>query len=443
MLGSQAQGTGGSVVLAMTDSPPSMVTILSAPVTLTGATLMPGNVPLFSGTATVDLARLQTDVAYLATATKVPAGNYTGVTLAFANLTLTIENDTPSAIGGCAVGSICTIAPTVSNMSTTVPLSSFAVATNSAAGLLIDVNLENLLSATLGADFSAGTTVTPFIPAGTGAPPVGAEDVVGQVGTTTPSSNTFTLTNAKASYTLSVDSASTFFQFPTSACATPGFSCLHTGQILSVDIGIESDGSVHARNLVFEDSDSSDAEVEGMITSTNAGSQQFSLVIQSISASVAGLNLGQAITVQYSVSPQTPFDVDLVHADSTQLSTSGFLFGGPADLTVGQQVSIRRNSSSTASLLIADRVRLRSTRLTATPSTNASSLMDLSSLPSIFSGHGVNVILANTPQGTICSDNNVVRICSTLPLNVPVSARGPLFNASGTRTMIATRVVEK
>ena len=78
----------------MTDTAPSLVSILSAQVTLTGTTLAPGNVSIFSGSATVDLMRLQTDVAYLATAANIPAGNYTAVTLTFANPSLTIENDT-------------------------------------------------------------------------------------------------------------------------------------------------------------------------------------------------------------------------------------------------------------------------------------------------------------------------------------------------------------
>ena len=76
--GSQTQNNGNSsVVLAMTDSPPSLVSILSAQVTLTGATLAPGNVSLFSGSTTVELTRLQTDIAYIATAANIPAGNYT------------------------------------------------------------------------------------------------------------------------------------------------------------------------------------------------------------------------------------------------------------------------------------------------------------------------------------------------------------------------------
>ena len=59
------------------------------------------------------------------------------------------------------------------------------------AGLLVDVNLENLLSSTLGADFKAGTTVSEFSPAGSGSPLVEAEDVVGQVASIDTVHNTF------------------------------------------------------------------------------------------------------------------------------------------------------------------------------------------------------------------------------------------------------------
>jgi hypothetical protein len=447
--GSQPQNTGNSsVVLAMTDTPPSLVSILSAEVTLTGATLAPGNVSLFSGSTTLELTRLQTDIAYIATAANIPAGTYTSVTLTFANPSLTIENDSAGTIAGCAVGSICPIVPTATSLSTTVPLTSFSIASSSTTGLLIDVNLENLLSATLGADFSAGTTVTPFTPAGVGAPPVGAEDIVGHVGNINASSNTFTLTNAAGSYSLKVDNTSTFFQFPTTACTTAGFACLQNNQILSVDIGIKSDGSILARNILFEDADSSDAEVEGMITSTNASSQQFNMVVLSVSASGTGLVIGGQATVQYSTSLPTPFDIDFLHVDNFQVSTSSFSssFNGAADLVAGQQVSVRRNSSSTSAIM-ADRVRLRSSRITATVQSVGAPNINLTSLPSLFFGHGgVTLIQAQTSvtPPTIYFEIGGSISASTNFLGDLLSVRGPLFNTGGTnRTLVATKVVLK
>jgi len=446
-IGGQTQTSGNSsVVLAITDTPPSNVSILSAEVILTGATLNPGNVSLFSGSTTIELTRLQTDIAYLATAPNIPAGSYTSVTLTFANPLFTIENDTASPIVSgtttCAVGAICSIPPvTTANLSTTVALSAFTVASSTTTGLLMDVNLDNLLNAAMGADFSAGTTVTPFTPAGAGAPQVGAEDVLGHVTSVNAAAGTFTLQNVMGTYVLQVESTSSFFQFP--SCATPGIACVQANQILSVDMGILSDGSLLARNIVFEDADSTDTEVEGMIVSTNLGSQQFTMVTLAVSAATTGLNIGNTATVQYSNSPQTPFDVDLIHVDNVVLSPTGFSFTGPAQLSVGQEVSIRRNSSSSGTTLVADRVRLRSTRVTATVQSIGAPNFYLYNLPSFFFGHGgISQIQVQTSASTIISENNVLKALTEIPLAGLVSVRGPLFSGA-TTTLIATKVAIK
>jgi hypothetical protein len=446
--GSGGQNNGNStVVLAMMDSPPSLVTILSAEVTLTGATLSPGNVSVLSAPVTVELTRLQTDVAYLGTAVKIPAGSYTSVTLTFANPSLTIENDT-GATAGCADLAVCKFAPTASTMSAIVPLTSFSLASSSTTGLLIDVNLDTLLNSSLVADFNAATTVFPFTPGGTGAPPVGAEDIVGHVVSPNASSNTFTLTNAEASYALKVDSSTMFFQFPGGAtCPTPAaFSCLQANQILSVDIAMQSDGSLLARNLVFEDADSSDVEVEGVVTSTNAASDQFSMVVHTVSGTGAGLSTGQTATIEYAVSP-SPFAIDFLHADNNpiSLSTSGFLFSTQADLMTGQEVSIRRHATLAGGQIQADRVLLRSSRVTGNVQTNGSGILTIPS-PSLISSHGgSSTIQAQTyvpPNGrTILFDIGHTIIISDIAPSESVSVRGPLFNLNNQRTLAASKVV--
>ena len=454
--GSGQLGSGGghsgnsTVVLAMTDAPPSLVTILSAQVTLTGATLAPGNVSLLSSPVTVDMVRLQTDVAYMATST-VPAGSYTSVTLTFANPLLTFENDTGATLANCAVASICVITPSTTTLSATVPLTSFSTSASSASGLLVDVDLNMLLSAMLAEDFSAATTVFPFTPGGTTAPaggtvlpPAGAEDVVGHVGSVTASSSTFTLANAQTSYTLKVDSSTTFFQFPSGAsCPTPPvFACLQANQILSVDIGIQPDGSLLARNIVFEDADSSDIEVEGIVTSTDAASQQFNIVVHTISGSGTGLAVGQKATVQYTNS-QTPFVIDLLHADSAtiSLSTFGFVFNAPVDLVAGQEVSVRRHAPLSGGQIQADRVLLRSSRFTGNVQTNASGLLTISS-PSLISGQGGgSAILVQTYTPTIFFEIGRIITINNIGIGESASARGPLFNLNNQRTLAASKVV--
>ena len=434
------------VVLTMTDTPPTNVSLLSAEVTLTGATLNPGNVSLLTTPTTVELTRLQTDIAYLGT-TNVAPGNYTSLTLTFANPSLTIENDTAAAIGTCGVGAVCTLPPTtIANLSTTITLPTLMVSATTGAGLLVDVNLENLLSATLGADFKIGTTVSEFTPAVSGAPLIEAEDVVGQVTAMDTAHNTFSFQNATGQFSLLVDNTTTFFQFPSNLCTTPAFACLHTNQILSVDISFRSDGTAVARNVLFEDTDNSDTEVEGIITATNLGAQQFTMVTLAESAMITGLKIGDTATVHFLISPPTSFDVDFMHADNIQVSTGGFVFAPltvPTELFVGQQVQVRRNPSSTGASITADRVRLRSSRITATAQSIPAPSILLSNLPSIFSGHGITQIQAQTFMPTIFAENGTLINISLIPVSGVVSARGPLFNVSSARTLVATKVVLK
>jgi hypothetical protein len=441
---SQIQSSGDSpVVLAMTDTPPANVTILSAQVTLTGATLNPGNISLLPGATTLELTRLQTDVAYLGT-TLVKAGSYTSLTLTFANPALTFENDSGFTFTGAACsGTICTLSPVAANLSTTITLPTITVSKTAGAGLLADVSLNALLSASLGADFKNGTTVSTFTPAGVGAPPVGAEDVVGQVTLIDMTHNTFSFQNAVGVFSVAVNSFTTFPNIPAGACPTSSISCVKIGQILSVDIGIGSDGAAFARTILLEDADASDAEVEGIVTALNPVSSQFTVVVLSETASPAttGLSIGNLATVQYSGT--TPFDVDFVQADGIQVPTAGFLFGGAAELMLGQQVQVRRNhSSSSLTLIIADRVRLRSSRITGTIQTIGAPFIHVGGLPSIFNSHSVALIQVQTffPQTIITGTANSF---GTLGLSKSVSVRGPLFPSAGTPTLLASKVLQR
>jgi hypothetical protein len=454
--GGRVGSTGGTpppdtapVVLTVTDTPPTKVSILSAEVTLTGATLSPGNVPLFSGATTIELTRLQTDIAYIGT-TLVPPGSYTGLALTFSNPMLTIENDTgsPLATGGsnpsCASGTICTIQSVATNLSTTITLSpAMTVSATSGAGLLADVNLTNLLSATLGSDFKNGVTVSQFTPAGSGAPPVGAEDVVGHVASVDATHSKFSLQNAMTTVSLTVDNTTTFLN-PTGTCTTSSISCVQANQILSVDIGIRADGTPVARNVLFEDPDSTDFEVEGVVTST--GSQQFTMVTLTESAMITGLKTGDVATIHYSTtSPATPFDKDFVYADSLPVDTTGLLFGMPADLLVGQEVQVRRNPTiSSGTSITADRVRLRSSRVSGMVFSGVSTLFDLSNLPSLFTTHATSQIQVKTTSSTICTASGTVIGCSLLGFTAQhsFSVRGPLFANAGTPTIAASKVIQ-
>jgi hypothetical protein len=218
---------------------------------------------------------------------------------------------------------------------------------------------------------------------------------------------------------------------------------LHTGQILSVDISTRADGTPVARNVLFEDTDASDAEIEGIITSINTGMQKFTVVTLTESATIASLKIGDVATVQYTTtSPATPFDKDFVYADGVPMDTTTFLFSAPADLIVGQQVQVRRNPTASSGLSItADRVRLRSSRVSGTIQIiNNSSSFQLGNLPSIFTPPGTAQIRVQTSTPTIFAGNATT--FSQLALNDSVSLRGPLFANATTPTIIATKVLK-
>jgi hypothetical protein len=221
---------------------------------------------------------------------------------------------------------------------------------------------------------------------------------------------------------------------------------VQANQILSVDISIRADGTPVARNVLFEDPDSTDFEVEGIVTS--AGSQQFTMVTLTESAMITGLTTGDVATVHYSTSsPATTFDKDLVFENSLPVGTTGLAFSVPADLIVGQEVQVQRNPTmSSGTSITADRVRLRSSRVSGIVLTGVSTLFDLSSLPSLFTIHAAPQIqqiqVETDSSSTICTVNGTVMGCSLLGFNPQhsFSVRGPLF--ANATTIVASKVIQ-
>jgi hypothetical protein len=370
--------------------------------------------------------------------------------LTFSNPMLTFENDTGGSIVAgvgnptptCANKAICTIQSLAPSFSTTITLSpTMTVSATSGAGLLVDVNLTSLITATMDSDFKNGVTVSQFTPGGSDVPPLEAEDVIGQVGAIDATHSTFSLQNTTATYSLTVDNSSTFLQFQGSVCTTPTFACLRNGQIVSVDISFRADGTPVAKNVVSEEPDSTETDVEGIITGINSGVQQFTMITLVESASISNLHVGDSATVHYST-PQTPFRVDFTHADSTPLTTTGFLFTSPADLIVGQQVLVLRNPASSRASISADLVELRSTRVSGLIQTINSPSFQLTPFPSLFTSRGITPIQVQTSGPTICTGTGTISSCSLLGVTHSASVRGPLFANATTPTIVASRVIQ-
>jgi hypothetical protein len=440
-------GTGNStpgtpVAFLMTDTPPAGVSPLSFEVTLSSAMLEPGNISLLTGPATVEVTRLQTETISLSTPSVVPA-SFTSIALTFVNPTLTFENNTNATItaGGvaCAAGSVCSISPAATNETTTLTFpSTFVVSATSPQAVLLDLNLANLFSSALAADFTAGSSVSVIAPSSPGLPLASVEDFVGEVQAESSANSTITLGNSTTSSVITVNSSTVFHDFPTATCPTPSFACLVDNQILSADLSLQSNGTLVAENLWFKDADSSDIEVEGLITAVNVPAQTFNYVVLIESSPVLNLSIGNVATAHWNVAPTTT----VFAIDDMGIDTTGQLFSMPADLMVGQEVSVRRNPTSAGLSLNADRILLRGSRVTATVSAPiAFPNLTITGLPSFFGAAGTSQITVSVSTTTGTEYAGIANAFSEIPVNGNVSVRGQLFPNAGTPTMLASKIV--
>src|SRR5437867_3789635 len=159
--------------VTVTDTPPAGVSVLSFEVSVTGATLNPGNVDLLAGRGPVriEVENLETESGFLNTA-RVAPGTYTSLNLTFANPELTFKNGTTGTLAGCAAGAVCEIKPTGTLTSTVNFPSPGLTITGSSSGMMqeeddeqtamgiqVDLNVNTILSGTLGVERSASRSL--------------------------------------------------------------------------------------------------------------------------------------------------------------------------------------------------------------------------------------------------------------------------------------------
>jgi hypothetical protein len=88
----------------------------------------------------------------------VAAANYTSLSLTFANPELTFQNNSGTALAGCANGAVCQIKPT--GTLTSMLNGTFYVTGASQNGFLVDLNLASIISSSLAVDFSSANAVS-------------------------------------------------------------------------------------------------------------------------------------------------------------------------------------------------------------------------------------------------------------------------------------------
>ena len=345
------------VSLTITDDPPAGVSVLFFQVSLTAATLQPASglgVSLLpnGNPIEIDVTQLQALSAFLSTA-NVPAGNYSSLSLTFANPQLVIVNNSDQSIAGtCAVGSVCQLTPAIDS-SATVNLSSSPFPVTVAAGLplgfLIDYHLNTIIQSDLSVNLGVANGVTvsqlqppsaPNIPAQFGA-------LVGSVATVNSSLGQFTLTTPDGrTFTVSTSTSTTYDDFPSSACSAAGFSCIAQGQILQVQVAsVQTSGVLAAAQITY-----TQAPSQQTVVGTNVGIPPLPLPVgetmiqvilhqnptASTSLPVGAMALVAVWAPGTAGHTATAFSID---ANGFTIP-SGFTFASSLDLCVGQTVQV-------------------------------------------------------------------------------------------------------
>jgi hypothetical protein len=449
----------GTIALTMVaDTLPANPSLLTFQISITSITFTPS-----SGTATtvnlspaltVDLMRLQSDTVFLGTFAKIPAAQYTSVTLTISSGSITFLNDTNTTLSSCPASTICPLSLAAGNPVATF---SYAVSQNAVTGIGIDLNYANTVTisgSTLAANFSNTNVLSAFT-----LPRAGSNLSAGQLdliedftGVVSLGNPTVTVTSASATgrgaltanattnTNLDTDPSGTLCTSPTQGTVS---SCVSSNQAASMDVVLNSDGTLSVQEIEPLLATLKDT-VEGIVVSINSNTQFVLVVTDLIPAAqnslIGSLNIGSGLTVN--IPNPNPFLVD----------TKGLLlqnnFGGnfsnfhgqtnTSAIHLGQTVAVHVTAftaavGSTIASSTADTVTLRWSRFTTTTSVNSSPAFSITGFPSFFGASGA--AQAQTFLGTQGADGvtslDGVPTTTNLIVNNPVAMRALFIENSG------------
>ncbi len=334
------------VSLSMTDEPPNGVTVLFFQISVTAANLTPasgsGTVSLLSNDAPieVDVTQLQALSAFLSTA-NVPAGTYSSLALTFANPQLVIFNSSDQSMAStCPLNTVCRLTPQIDNSSSlTFSSQPFPVSVTDSTplGLLLDFHLDNVIQSNLSVNLGVTNGVTINLLPST--PPSGPPQfgfLLGTVQSVDASQNQFTLqTRWGRTFTVEVNSSTTYQNFPSSACSASSLSCLASGQIVQVEVAsVQTGGTLLAGTVSYVQA-ATQQVVQGNIIglSTVSGNTLMTLLLY-WSPNSNTLPFGG--TANVTIPSSATFSVD----SGNFAIPSGMSFASSSDLLVGQNVQV-------------------------------------------------------------------------------------------------------
>jgi len=439
-------GNTAPLTIVVTDQPASAVDVLSFEITITGATLQPGNVALITSPQTFEITQLQTNSALLTTL-GVAAGNYTSLDLTFANPSMTILNTgTPLASTPiCATGTFCTFAPALNATSVSLATSPFpiTVSTGTPVGLLLDLDLSDLLQPndiSVDPTVSGAVTVASIAQVTSTQVEAGISSLTGQV--TNVGANQFTLlTYNGVSSVVSVNSSTAYF-FPAAVCPANSFSCVALNQIVTLQANVLGSGAITAAQVNYENAAGTQG-IEGPIVAIKTGSTTTTLavVVNQVIPSVSGVALGDiaTVTIPNSVNTSTTADststIFSIDTDGATLP-AGVSFASPTDLLVGQEILVGFTGTATTTTagpsISANQVTLRAGNVDADvflvdQGTLTFTMTDLPVLFTTLTPASIVQITAQTTSTTFFETLNLDSLAG-LAAGQPVAVGGLLFN---------------
>lgn len=438
---SSAGGGSGEQVpfnMTVTDAPPVGLGVLSFQITVTSATLQPGNIALISSPQTIELTQLETRHALFASL-NIPPGNYTSLGLTFANPVTTISNAGTALASQptCAPNALCTYSLSLSPTTVTISSAPFplAVSTGTPVGLLLDLNLSALLQSDgVTVDPAAGNAVlVSSLPSAQLTTQLDTlADVTGQVSSAT--AGQMVLKTASGSSVTVILNSSTAYVFPSAVCAANNATCIQNGEIVTVQASLLGNGNIIATEVDFEDA-ASTQDVEGMIVSITPGasSTSFQMVVHQVLPASGSIATGDIATVTVPNSGAT-FSVD---SDSFTLP-SGVSFAGPADLVLGQEVMAQIGQGTSGLAINSGQLILRLTQMPAEVLTvnTGSAYFTLTKLAGLFTNAtptNITQIKVQTSSQTnfINPVNSQQGVTGVGTSGQPVAIGGFMFNTIG------------
>ena len=392
---SQGSLVGGNnnaqISLTIHDAPPVGITVLSLQVNIKSAILQPGNVSI-SLPATAELTQLQSDTAILSTM-KIPSGTYTSLVLDIENPSMTFINNTGGPITPfqgqtCASNAVCQFTPAVTNGTTitfsTAPVFPLVLAPNDEAGLELDFDLADLVQSDFSLNyFNTGALSLTQLASVQGAAEIRrVRHVLGTASLIKASS--FSLTTPTGIVLPVTVDGNTRFSFP-ATCFAGSFSCVKANQVLEVDISLEGNGTLLAKEVDFE-ADVNAEEISGLVVLLGAGSPPTSFQMLVRQASPAALIASPAVVgtvVTVTVGSPTVFTVD----NHSFVLPAGLTFTSAASLLVGQELLSGVTFTTAPAAITTSTIALRRSQVTAlvfTAPTIGGTTFVLSPLPSLF-----------------------------------------------------------